>query len=211
MIAGEGRIVEEFFDVGSSRTLAWTLRPQAARLLAALADADRGSDAIVVGSHERAFYGNQFTLMVSVFEHFGVQLWLPEVGGRLDPSISSLEELGVLLGIVSQREVIRARRRTMGSKSAQVREQGRFMGGRPPYGLRLVPSRPHPNWALARRGVCLQVLEADPVTGPIVSWMFQARREGSSVARITRALNEADIPCPSAADALRNQHRGGEA
>jgi len=211
VIAGEGRIVAEFFDLGSSRTLAWPSRPQAARLLAALADADRGFDAIVVGSHERAFYGNQFTLMVSVFEYHGVQLWLPEVGGRLDPSISSLQELGVLLGIVSQREVVRARRRTVGSMSVQVREQGRFMGGRPPYGFVLKPSRPHPNWALARRGVCLQVLECDPATGPIVSWMFRARREGSSLARITRALNEAGIPCPSAADALRNQHRGGEA
>ena len=34
-------------------------RPQAAALVAQLADPDRGWDAIVVGEYERAFYGSQ--------------------------------------------------------------------------------------------------------------------------------------------------------
>jgi hypothetical protein len=34
-------IAAEFFDAGYSRRLAWADRPQAARLLAALADPDR--------------------------------------------------------------------------------------------------------------------------------------------------------------------------
>src|SRR5262245_7225409 len=49
LIAGRGRIVVEFFDVGYTRELSWVQRPQAAALLAALADPDRGFDAVVVG------------------------------------------------------------------------------------------------------------------------------------------------------------------
>ena len=42
-------------------------------------------------------------------------------------------------------------------------------------------------------------------------WMFARRLEGHSAARIARALNEAAIPCPSAADPERNPHRSGAA
>ncbi len=62
-VAGHGRIVAEFFDVGYSRTLAWARRPQAAALVAALADPDRGWDAVVIGEYERAFYGSQYASM----------------------------------------------------------------------------------------------------------------------------------------------------
>jgi hypothetical protein len=56
VVADCGRIVGEFFDAGWSRRLAWADRPQAAALLAALADPDRGFEAIVVGEYERAFF-----------------------------------------------------------------------------------------------------------------------------------------------------------
>jgi hypothetical protein len=52
-------------------------------------------------------------------------------------------------------------------------------------------------------------LEPDPVTAPVVSWMFGQRLAGHSAARITRALNDAGVPCPSAADPGRNPHRAG--
>jgi hypothetical protein len=39
--------------------------------------------------------------------------------------------------------------------------------------------------------------------------MFAQRLAGHSAARITRALNDAGIPCPSAADPGRNPHRSG--
>ena len=41
LVAGHGQIVAEFFDIGQSRTLAWARRPQAAALVAELADPDR--------------------------------------------------------------------------------------------------------------------------------------------------------------------------
>jgi site-specific DNA recombinase len=47
------------------------------------------------------------------------------------------------------------------------------------------------------------------VTAPVVAWMFAQRLAGHSAARITRALNDAGIPCPSAADPGRNPHRSG--
>ncbi|WP_202918787.1 hypothetical protein [Saccharothrix deserti] len=50
LVAGHGVIVAEYFETGCTRLKEWADRPQAARLLAALADPDRGFDAIVVGS-----------------------------------------------------------------------------------------------------------------------------------------------------------------
>jgi site-specific DNA recombinase len=95
--------------------------------------------------------------------------------------------------------------------SAQAREQGRYLGGRPPYGYRLADAGPHPNKAHAAWGRRAHRLEPDPHTAPIVRWMFAQRRAGHSLARITRALNDAGIPCPSASDPKRNTHRSGKA
>ena len=50
----------------------WARHPQAAALVAALADPDRGWDAIVIGEYERAFYGNQYVSMAPLFEHYGM-------------------------------------------------------------------------------------------------------------------------------------------
>jgi site-specific DNA recombinase len=63
LVRGHGHIVAEFFDEGESRSVAWSRRPQAAALVALLADACRVWDAIVVGEYERAFYGSQYALM----------------------------------------------------------------------------------------------------------------------------------------------------
>ena len=95
--------------------------------------------------------------------------------------------------------------------AAQTREQDRYLGGRPPYGYRLVDAGPHPNKAHAAWGRRAHCLEPDPATAPVVRWMFVRRLAGHSVARITRALNDSGIPCPSAADPGRNPHRTGAA
>jgi DNA invertase Pin-like site-specific DNA recombinase len=55
LVRGHGVIVAEFFDAGQSRTVAWGRRPQAAALVAQLADPGRGWDAVVIGEYERAF------------------------------------------------------------------------------------------------------------------------------------------------------------
>jgi site-specific DNA recombinase len=46
---------------------------------------DRGFEGVVIGEPQRAFYGNQYVLTFPVFVHYGVALWVPEVGGAIDP------------------------------------------------------------------------------------------------------------------------------
>jgi hypothetical protein len=50
----------------------------ARRRLNRKAAADRRCVAIVIGEHERAFYGNQYASMAPLLEHYGIQLWWPE-------------------------------------------------------------------------------------------------------------------------------------
>lgn len=209
LTTGHGRIVTAYFDIGHSRSLPWTRRPEAAALLADLADPDRPFDAIVIGSSERAFSGNQYSVMAPLFAHNDVTLWIPELGGAADPEILQHEELMTWFGILDKREVARVRMRTHTAMTAQAREQGRYLGGRPPYGYRLVDAGPHPNRAWARRGARAQRLDINPGTAPIVKWIFAQRLARHSVARIARALNDMTLPCPSAADPGRNPHRPG--
>ncbi len=107
LVAGHGRIMASFFDIGQSRTLAWARRPQAAALVAALADPDRGWEAIVIGEYERAFYGGQYASVAPLFEHYGVQLWMPETGGRVDYASEHDEKTMTVLGLSSKREITR--------------------------------------------------------------------------------------------------------
>jgi len=78
-----GEVVAQFFDIGLSRSLPWSRRPEAARLLQALSDPDRAFEAVVIGKPQRAFYGNQFGLTFPVFVHYGVGLivarWMAQV------------------------------------------------------------------------------------------------------------------------------------
>jgi site-specific DNA recombinase len=209
LVRGHGVIVAEFFDSGQSRTVAWARRPQAAALVAALADPGRGWDAVVIGEYERAFYGSQYAAMAPLFEHYGVQLWMPETGGRVDYASEHDEKTMTVLGLSSKREITRTSIRVRTAMAAQTREQGRYLGGRPPYGCQLADAGPHPNKAHAAWGRRAHKLEPDPQTAPVVRWIFAQRLAGHSVARIARALNEAGVPCPSAADPGRNTHRTG--
>ena len=209
LVRGHGHVVAEFFDAGQSRTVAWGRRPQAAALVAQLADPCRGWDAIVVGEYERAFYGSQYALMAPLFGHYGVQLWMPEAGGRVDFASEHDERAMTMLGLSSKREVTRTSIRVRTAMAVQVREQGRYLGGRPPYGYRLGDAGPHPNKAHAAWGRRAHRLEPDPETAHVVRWIFAQRLAGHSVARIARALNDAGVACPSASDPGRNPHRPG--
>jgi site-specific DNA recombinase len=211
LVRGHGMIVAEFFDAGQSRTVAWGRRPEAARLVALLADPGRGWDAIVVGEYERAFYGSQYAAMAPLFEHYGVQLWMPEAGGRVDYASEHDEQAMTVLGLSSKREVARTSIRVRTAMAVQVRDQGRYLGGRPPFGYRLGDAGPHPNKAHAAWGRRAHRLEPDPVTAHIVRWIFARRLAGHSVARIARAFSDAGVPCPLAADPGRNPHRTGAA
>ncbi|TQM85461.1 hypothetical protein FHX81_7944 [Saccharothrix saharensis] len=142
-----------------------------AELPAALRDPDRGFDAIIVGEYERAFAGDQLPRLLALFRRYGVQVWLPEAGGRLEPDSAKHQALIDMLEAQSLREVARARHRAMASMRVQTLE-GRFPGGRAPYGYRLVESGAHPRLADARRGRMTYRLEIDPETAPVVRWLF---------------------------------------
>jgi len=207
VIDGYGRIVTEFFDVGYSRSLSWHLRPQAAALLRAAARPDRGFDAVVIGEFEWAFAGRHAKPIIAQLHACGVQVWLAEFDGPVDLADPVHQALLGLLGHQSEREVLRTRRRTTAAMIAQVRLQGRHLGGRPPYGYRLVDAGPHPNGQHAAWGRRLLRLDPDPETALHVRWIFAQRLAGQSTAGIARTLNALGVASPSAHDPGRNPHR----
>jgi site-specific DNA recombinase len=211
VIAGRGRIVAEFFDVGCSRRVPWARRRQAARLLEAVASPDREFDAIIVGESERAFTGTQLLRLAPIFLAHGVQVWLPELDGPVDLTDPAHQALIMQLGERSRREVARARYRTTAAMRVQARDQGRYLGGRPPYGYRLIDAGPHPNAAHASWGRRAHRLDPDPVTADTVRWIFTRRLAGAGLTHIARELNDRGVPSPSAADPDRNAHRHGSA
>ena len=211
VIFGHGVITSEFFDVGCSRRVPWARRPRAAVLLERVQGVGCGFDAVVVGEFERAFTDRQFHEVAALLAVHGVAAWLPEVGGPVNLADPDHRVLMQVLAAQSQREVVRSRHRTLAAMTAQTVEQGRFLGGRPPYGYRLVDAGPHPNRAHAAWGRRRQRLDPDPVTARHVRWIFAERLAGRSVAGIARELNERGVPCPSAADPGRNPHRSGAA
>jgi site-specific DNA recombinase len=204
-----GAYVTEFFDVGHSRRVSWLRRPESARLLAALEDPGRGFEALVIGEPQRVFYDNQFGLVFPLFEHFGVGLWVPEVGGPIDPDC---EAHGLIMSVfagMSKAERRRIQIRVRSAMIAQVEREGRFLGGRPPYGYRLADAGPHHNPALAALGARRHQLDLDPRAASVVKRIFAMRIAGSGARRIARALDADDIACPSAHDPARNRHRSG--
>ena len=205
--ASGGRIEVEYLDVGVSRSLPWSRRPEAARLLSDCGRRDRGFDAVVIGEPQRAFSGAQFALTFPLFVHHGIELWVPEVGGRVDPDSEAHDLVMSLFGGLSKAERARIQRRVRNAMETMARAGGRYLGGRPPYGYRLVSMREHPNAEKARLGATLNRLEPDPTTAPIVRRIFGERLAGKSYSAIARMLNEAAILSPSAADRARNSHR----
>src|SRR5688572_314972 len=173
VIEPEGEIVAEFFDIGQSRSLPWKRRPEAARLLETFRDPKRGFDAVVIGEPQRAFYGNQFGLTFPIFTHYGVGLWVPEVGGAVDPGSEAHDLVMSLYGGMSKGERMRIKTRVRSAMASQAAIEGRYLGGRPPYGYLLADAGPHPNPAKAANGQQLRRLAPDPVAAPVVRRIFE--------------------------------------
>ncbi|MFI6326496.1 recombinase family protein [Nonomuraea sp. NPDC050556] len=204
-----GRIVAEFFDVDKSRSIPPMRRPQAALLLGELANPDRAFSAVVVGEPQRAFYGNQFGLTFPLFEHYGVELWVPEVGGPIDPVNEAHELIMSMYGGISRGERNRIKTRVRTAMATQAQVEGRYLGGRPPYGYRLADAGPHPNPSKAADGKRLHRLDPDPITAPVVGRIFAEFVAGRGLLAIAEGLTRDGILCPSAYDRARNSHRSG--
>ena len=204
-----GVIVTEFFDVDKSRSIPWQRRPQATALLAELKKADRGFDAVVIGEPHRAFYGNQYGLTFPLFEHYGVPLWVPEVGGPIDPANEAHDLVMSVFGGMSKGERNRIKIRVRTAMTAQAKDEGRFLGGRPPYGYVLVDAGPHPNPSKAADGKRAHKLDLDLEAAPVVERIYGECLDGRGFYAIAEGLTRDGIPSPSAHDPGRNRHRSG--
>jgi site-specific DNA recombinase len=119
-----GRIVAEFFDIGMSRSVPWKRRLRAAELLETFKNPHRGFRAVVIGEPQRAFYGNQFGLTFPVFEHYGVQLWIPEIGGAVDPDSDAHDLVMSVFAGMSKGERSRIKVRVRSAMSSQAAMEG---------------------------------------------------------------------------------------
>ncbi|MGW6494978.1 recombinase family protein [Nonomuraea angiospora] len=202
-----GEVVAEFFDTDKSRSIPWQLRPHAAALIEELKDPLRGFDAVVSGEPQRTFYGNQYSLTFPLFEHFGVQLWVPEVGGPIDPANEAHDIIMGVFGGLSKGGGNRIKIRVRGAMAAITATEGRFLGGRPPNGYTLQDAGPHPNPGKAADCRRLRRLVADPVTSRVVRWIYSEFLKGRGYLDIAEDLTLQGILSPSASDTGRNRHR----
>jgi DNA invertase Pin-like site-specific DNA recombinase len=202
-----GEIVEAFFDIGKSRSVPWERRDEASRLLAALKDPHRRWNALVVGEGTRCWFGNQFSLIAPRLEAYGVDLWVPELGGKYDPRNPSHKMLMSLLSGMSESERQHVQARVRAAMDAQVLNEGRHQGGRAPYGYVVVDGGPHPNPRKAAEGFRLRVLAIDELAAEVIRRIFREYLGGKGDRAIAKGLNEAGILCPSARRPEQNRHR----
>jgi hypothetical protein len=83
-----------------------------------------------------------------------------------------------------------------------------LLGGRPPYGYRLVDPGPHPNPGKVNDGKRRRRLALDPVAAPVVERVFDEYVNGGlGLYAIAEGLTRDSIPSPSGHDPERNRHR----
>ncbi|NYH77202.1 DNA invertase Pin-like site-specific DNA recombinase [Actinopolyspora biskrensis] len=202
-----GSVVAEFFDIGQSRSVPWERREEAGRLLSALKDSDRGWDAVVVGEGTRCWFGNQFSLIAPKFAAHGVDLWVPELGGKFDSHNPSHKMLMSVLGGMSESERQHIQTRVRAAMDAQVLNEGRHQGGRAPYGYVVVDGGSHPNPRKESEGYRLRVLAVDESAAEVVRRIFAEYLSGQGDRAIANGLNREGVPCPSAQRPRQNRHR----
>ncbi|WP_255508976.1 recombinase family protein [Micromonospora sp. A202] len=144
-----------------------------------------------------------------LFAHYGVELWVPEIGGPIDPDNEAHELVMSVFGGMSKGERNRIKLRVRTAMAAQTLLEGRYLGGRPPYGYTLRDLGPHPNPAKAADGKHLKGLIPDEQTAPIVRQIFTEFLAGIGMFAIAEGLTANHVPCPSAHDRARNRHRSG--
>lgn len=174
-----------------------------------IARRDRGWSHLVIGEPQRAFSGAQFQLVFPILCHYDVQLWVPEVGGPVDPDSEAHDLVMNLFGGLSKAERRRVQHRTRAAVLALAAE-GRWLGGRPNYGYQLVDTpTPHPNRSKAAAGARLRTLQPDPATAPIVRRIFESYDAGIGFRSIARMLEAEGIPSPGEVGPVRHPRSVG--
>lgn len=129
----------------------------------------------------------------------------------MDPDSDAHDLMMNLYGGMSKGERNRIKIRVRSAMAAQAQHEGRFLGGRPPYGYRLADAGSHPNPGKAAMGARLHRLESDPVAALVVARIFAEYLGGTGLFAIAENLTRDGIPSPSAHDPARNRHRDGRA
>lgn len=202
-----GRVVAEYFDIGQSRSVPWERRDVALQLLAELKNPNRGWAGVVVGEGTRCWFGNQFSLTAPRFAAYGVDLWVPELGGKFEERNPSHKMLMSVLGGMSESERQHVQARVRAAMDAQVVNEGRHQGGRAPYGYLVIDGGPHPNPRKAAEGYRLRVLAIDDASAEVVRRIFAEYLDGKGDRAIATGLNRDNLPCPSARRPDQNRHR----
>jgi site-specific DNA recombinase len=210
LVALHGEIVSTYHDIDKSRSLPWDRRPEASRILRDLKDVNRGWDALVIAEPQRAFSGTQFEGILFQFAHYGVGLWVPELGGAVDINNDGHYMALSNYGTMSRSERNRTRLRVANAVRAHA-QAGRWLGGRPPYGYLIADRGPHSNPSKAASGARLHQLAPDPVTAPVVRRIYDLYLAGAGYKQIASVLTNEGVPSPSAHDRSRNSHRSGHA
>jgi hypothetical protein len=160
---------------------------------------------IAVGT--RCWFGNQFSLVAPRFANHGVQLWIPELGGRFDSKNPSHKMLMSVLGGMSESERQHIQARVRAAMDAQVRNEGRHQGGRAPFGYLVVDGGCHPNPRKSAEGYRLRVLAIDEEAAGVVRRIFADYLDGKGDRAIAEGLNRDGVPCLSARRPDQNRHR----
>ena len=185
-----------YHDIDKSRSLPWDRRPEASRILMDLKNPNRGWDALVIAEPQRAFSGTQFEGILFQFAHYGVSLWVPELGGPVDIDNDGHYMALSNYGTMSRAERNRTRLRVANAVRAHA-QAGRWLGGRPPYGYRIADRGPHPNPSKAASGARLHQLEPDPETSPVVQRIYAMYLAGAGYKQIATVLTNEGVPSPS--------------
>ena len=204
-----GAVTAVYHDINVSRSLPWPRRPEASRLLADAADPGRCWHRLVIGEPQRAFSGPQFQLVFPVLCHHQVELWVPEIGGAVDPDSEAHDLVMSLFGGLSKAERRRIQHRTRAANLALAAD-GRWLGGRPNYGYRVVDTgMAHPNRSKASAGAQLRTLEPDPDTAPVVRRIFEMYDAGVGYRSIAQVLETEGIPSPGEVGPIRHPRSAG--
>lgn len=112
-----------------------------------------------------------------------------------------------IFGGMSKGERNRFMLRSKTAMAQLAREGDQFLGGRPPYGYRLIATGPHPNPSKAATGQKTHKLVTNAETSLIVKRIFREYASGKGIHTIAEGLNRDGIPSPSGYDPARNSHR----
>lgn len=101
-----------------------------------------------------------------------------------------------VFGGVSKGERNRIKVRVRAAMATQAQIEGRYLGGRPPYGYKLIDVGPHPNPAKAADGKRLHALAVDEPAAAVVQRIFAEFLAGQGIYAIRGTADRRGHPVP---------------